>query len=371
MPDINRRLSSLDLLSPPDLWDDIRTRRPRGPRPERPMRRIVVAVLALVVSAAAVAFAVRAFVRTSPDLSVGPSLPVHLHANGDIAFIGGEQPGGVFVPSNVFVTHPDGTGLRQLTRGQSRILSLAWSPDGTRLAFVRTGGEFPPDNIFVVDIRTGHVTQLTTQTSQYEGSPAWSPDGSRIAFARRGANGSWEIYTMRPDGTDVGQLTHGGGNHGEPAWSPDGTRIAFTATAAPDSGGTDVYVMQADGTGVRRVTATPTLFESDPQWTPDGSRLSFLVHGPDDRPPDRILSVGEDGSDARTIHVCGRGCGEILDYAWAPDGRQILFTVITADTGNAVSRRLYVMAADGTGVRLVPTGSRGACCGRWQPLPGP
>ncbi len=88
----------------------------------------------------------------------------------------------------------------------------------------------------------------------------------RIAFVRAG-----DIYTVQPGGTGLRRLTYTGSNGG-PAWSADGTRIAFHREDR--TGNRDICVMRADGTGVQRITRSPSQ-DSDPTWSPDGTRIAF------------------------------------------------------------------------------------------------
>ncbi len=84
----------------------------------------------------------------------------------------------------------------------------------------------------------------------------WSPDGSRIAFSMPecGGSQSCNVYTIRPDGSGLRQLTHDAGgkvNNGVDCWSPDGRKIAFASTRA---GAYQIFVMNADGSGVTQLT---------------------------------------------------------------------------------------------------------------------
>ena len=137
-----------------------------------------------------------------------------------------------------------------------------WSPEGTRIAFVRIRDGWS-DEIFVMDADGGNVQQLTEMLerpgcSVARGcrylafgpprSPAWSP-GSRIAFAHAQA-ATYDIYVMDADRGKVRQLTNSSGVTMYPAWSPDGSRIAFERW---DSG-VNIYVMDADGLNVQKLT---------------------------------------------------------------------------------------------------------------------
>src|SRR5512132_1066898 len=87
-----------------------------------------------------------------------------------------------------------------------------------------------------------------SRIADYE--PAWSPDGNHLAFVSN-RNGPLKIYTIRVDGADLKQLTHGPDEDDAPSWSPDGSRIAFVATR---DGNQEIYVMNADGSEQMRLT---------------------------------------------------------------------------------------------------------------------
>jgi hypothetical protein len=149
------------------------------------------------------------------------------------------------------------------------------SPDSSRLVFAR-GGE--------LYLRYGrHRSQrlLSPGVGYSFREPVFSPHGSKVAFVGRNARGIDQIYVMNANGTDVRRLTragiHGDANR-EPAWSPDGSMLVFTRYAADSSSASDIYMMQADGTGIRRLIALPSS-ESRPSWSPDGSAIAFMSDG--------------------------------------------------------------------------------------------
>src|SRR5687767_4295530 len=117
------------------------------------------------------------------------------------------------------------------------------------------------------------ITQLT-KTRWYEGSPSWSPDRSKIVYVSA-RNGDADIYVMNADGT--GQRRLAGSRKGPqdqyPAWSPDGELITF---ASNRNGEEDIYVMRADGTGLRQLTKNAIwIEEQQPRFSPDGRFLVF------------------------------------------------------------------------------------------------
>jgi Tol biopolymer transport system component len=105
-------------------------------------------------------------------------------------------------------------------------------------------------------------TRLTA-TSFAEADPVWSPDSRRIAFASN-RDGTWRIYLMDADGTDVKLLNTGTGDATQPAWSPDGNRIAFVSTRKKNS---DIWVVNLDGSNLRQLT-TDTKEDVAPTWSP-------------------------------------------------------------------------------------------------------
>src|SRR5919109_605380 len=147
----------------------------------------------------------------------------------------------------VYVADADGSSVRLLAEPAGM---PDWSPDGRSIAFAsqRSGSS----DVWVVDADGTHMRDLTPKPS-LDDSPAWSPDGRHILFGADRASHSpfgGDLFSMRPDGTDVRRLTREGQNYA-PAWSPDGRWIAFNSQR---DGNSEVYVMRPDGTGQRRLT---------------------------------------------------------------------------------------------------------------------
>ena len=181
---------------------------------------------------------------------------------------------------DIYVMAADGSDVQRLTRHRGLDGSPAWSPDGTRIAFVRdtdppaTGPMYPPRSlsIYVMDSDGSNVQRLTEFTTG--GAISWSPDGARIAFDGNLDDGIWEIYVMQADGSNVQRLTNTPVRDAQsvaPDWSPDGQKIAFDSTR---DGNFEIYVMDVDGSNVQRLTHNDKV-DARPAWSPDGRRIVF------------------------------------------------------------------------------------------------
>lgn len=144
------------------------------------------------------------------------------------------------------------------------------SPDSTQVVFeADLTGTSDATHLWVCNMDGSNLHKIDTGLLS-EANPAWSPDGSQIAFQALGPNGNTEIWIVHPDGTGLVQLTHGLNNE-QPAWSPDSRQIAYASNA----GGTnDIWIMDADGQNVQRLTSLPGE-EDHPSFSPSGGQLVF------------------------------------------------------------------------------------------------
>jgi TolB protein len=173
--------------------------------------------------------------------------------------------------AQVAMVNPDGSGFRELTTGPNNNGFPSMSPDGKRFVYRTFGPE--GDGLRIKNIETGSVASLT---NGYDNFPLWSPRGDLIMFSRQ-AEGDYEIYSIRPDGSGLKRLTNARGNDAHMSWSPDGAHIVFastrlgfkdemTYTDAPQPYG-EIFVMRADGTNVEQLTDNQWE-EGTPAWHP-------------------------------------------------------------------------------------------------------
>jgi Tol biopolymer transport system component len=246
--------------------------------------------------------------------------------------------------------NPDGTDVVRLTNGVNDSWA-SWSPDGTKVLFSSTrydhsigqctpGDPYEfgcPTHIYVMDADGSNVTRLTDDPLP-EFMPVWSPDGSRIAFVRESDSvraAFTGIYTMSPDGSDVRRISSSdGGSDFWPSWSPDGTQIVFAAIRNEDWG---IWIVDADGSNEHMILGgTGAGYVDNPVWSPDGNLIAFVGNlAVDDYSPDDALYVMRpDGSGVNPI-ADAPGVGVAGDLAWQPLPVQVVTVEPTPPPMNA------------------------------------
>jgi TolB protein len=269
---------------------------------------------------------------------------------GQITFSGGPPHA-----EDVFVIDADGTHLRRVTDSPAADFDPTWSPDGNRIAYRHQAGTDSSTDIDVIDLDGSRPRRLTRNEGVADWGPAWSPTGDQIVWnSDSGTPGRFRGFLMSPDGSNVKSL--GVDMWVEyPAWSPDGKRIAFMGPPPEAATDYEIWVANADGTGLRRLTHEPGP-DGWPSWSPDGRRILFSSVRDDctySTKPD-CKSTGDIGPyhtlyvmDADGTHQTrlSDAFGQIAD--WSPDGRYVVFGGLGV---------LTVMRADGSGLTRLPTG---------------
>jgi Tol biopolymer transport system component/uncharacterized surface protein with fasciclin (FAS1) repeats len=272
---------------------------------------------------------------------------VGITATGRIAYYAGADHS----PANsleIYLINPDGSGKVQVTNNNVSDDLADLSPDGKQIVFVsnRNGG----DEIYVMPAPAtqadaaaadSQAVQLThNHASDAQASwtlgPRWSPDGKRIAFVSD-HEGNAEIYVMNADGSGQKRLTNNPATDVDPNWSPDGKQIVFDSDR---SGNVDVYVMDVDGGGVKDLTSNAA-YDGQPVWSPDGKQIAFVSDRAGSN--SQVFVMQADGSNPTDLSNSSSN-----DFAvnWSPDGANLAFFRVEANA-------LYIMRADGSSQTLL------------------
>jgi Tol biopolymer transport system component len=273
-----------------------------------------------------------------------------------VAFLAGHV-GVAVTPTNLwlYVVRANGAGLLRLARcgNCSTLENVSWSPDSRRVALATE------DGLYAVDVTSGTQAPLGGPSPSVQGGSvaAWSPGGTRIAFAVGG-----DLYSVNADGSGLGRITAvtggitaGAGDIADPQWSPDGTRIVFDTQDR-------IYVVDADGSHLKLLlSGSLGSGPGVPSWSPDGRRILYFYtpRGPNNFSGE-VWSMKPDGSARRRIYFAGCCVGQWVPPIWSPDGRRVALSGAT-DTDGVV-----VMDANGAHRRTVLDTSSAVA---WQPLP--
>ena len=182
-------------------------------------------------------------------------------------------------------------------------------------------------------------------------SPQPSPTSGRIAF-NSDRDGNYEIYAINADGSGVTRLTNNPARDVSPAWSPDGNRIAFVTNR---DGNLEIYVMNADGSGVTRLTNNSAVDDS-PAWSPDGNRIAFYSTR------DGVFEIYVMNADGSGVTRLTNDSAIAGSPAWSPDGNLIAF-----DSARDGNQEIYVMNADGSGVTRLTNNPARDVSPAWSP----
>jgi dipeptidyl aminopeptidase/acylaminoacyl peptidase len=251
---------------------------------------------------------------------------------------------------HVYRINADGSGQIQLTAGERGESNPRWAPDGRTMAFTARRDGDQNDQIYLLDTHGGEARRLTNHPTA-PGNLAWAPDGRWIFFTATDAKSAAEtekerlrddVYTFEETNFKhrhiwtadlqgkTRKITDGEYSVGQFALSKDGTRLAIARTPSPlleFSHLAELWIMSADGSGARQLTAGNRVAEGNLAISPDNSQVLFVAAANEKLEGyhnGKIFVVAAGGGPARLVSPAD-AMYEVADAAWSADGKTIYF----------------------------------------------
>lgn len=268
--------------------------------------------------------------------------------------------------SEIYSMDPNGGSQTNLTNSAVNEKTFAWSPDGTKIAFLRknAGNTGDDSNLYVMNANGSGVTKVTSDNFQYQNSSnlTWSPDGSKLAYVS-GNDLLHYLSVINIDGTNRRHLTEVNAPFLDVVWSPDASKIAFSFGS--DFNSANLWVMNADGTALTRFTnhEEPGIHSRSPSWSPDSMRIVFESNRDGNDEIYMMWIRAFYSTPALNLTRLTTNSAADVDPSWSPDGQLIAFS--TNRDGNF---EIYTMRwDDGSNLKRLTTNSAADGDPEWQP----
>jgi Tol biopolymer transport system component len=211
---------------------------------------------------------------------------------------------------DVYIMSPNGDNLERLYGSSEADYAGDWSPDGTKMVVV--SGRPRNSRLYIINATDGSHAEEVTDGPAHRTDPAWSPDGSKIAFGL-GRDYGRDIAVLDLASGEVTKVTKTHSNS-SPSWSPDGTKITFARNVDRNDDGWHIFIMNSDGSNVRRIKTGTGSWNTNPVYSPNGKWIAFSS-GPVGSGYS-IFKIRPNGTDV--THLFGGKRREFFAPDWAP-----------------------------------------------------
>jgi Tol biopolymer transport system component len=287
-------------------------------------------------------------------------------ATGLIAFV--RSPDSTRTTDALFVSNADGSNARQLTRPPADTLDDApdWAPDGSHIVFTRCLPTYC--RLLMVGADGTNLTPLTPDcgsgplrsTCEQGNTASFSPDGRFLAYGWASGNvvtdeiEHSQVYVMNADGTGKRAVTNFApysGDAGDPQWSPEGKQLVFSrSNAGPTqpTGGRALFIVNVDGSGLRQLTPWALGAGGQADWSPASNLIAFRAVNDEELGIGNFYTIHPDGSSVTQVT---QFTGITISYkvSFSPDGQRIIF----ARHDGVGPSALFTIGIDGTNLQRV------------------
>jgi len=234
--------------------------------------------------------------------------------------------------------------LTRLTDNPAYDFAPCWSPSGDKVAFCSKRDYAPAmwvNQIYTMNSDGSNEANLTNLLSHWAYYPDWSPDGRLIVYDLLKSDLTDEVWIMNSDGSSKRKLAESVVTS-DPQWSPDCTKIAFVKSWADD----EVWVMDSSGGNQECLTCGMSGWAAGPDWSPNGTEIVFFAFSEGSKD---IYVMNSDGTNIRRLTYCKRWEAAVSPR-WSPDGNLIAFNITRTDSISytATSDDIYLMNNDGS-----------------------
>jgi Tol biopolymer transport system component len=226
--------------------------------------------------------------------------------------------------SDIYTICPDGSTLTNITNDESLDSHPAWSPDGTKIAFASSHDG--SSQIYITDENGNNPTKLTFDNEN--DFPVWLPDGKHIAFRTTDGKGLWWWRIANIETDEISQFSEPSYDFffQTPAWSSDGQYLAYMSLIEQqqrNDGSSQIHIKNADGSSDIALT-NDVWANINPVWSPDNTRMAFLSERDGNYNMFALYVMNKDGTNIKKLTE--PSYPENVTFSWSPDGQQIVIS---------------------------------------------